>query len=60
MTSVKTFERGDRVGEKGGGPVMTVQTTPDHMAYCVWFENQIPNEGTFDCETLELVSMADV
>ena len=55
MTSNNKFERGDKVRAKTGGPIMTVEAAPDHMAYCIWFEGAIPHEGTFHSESLELV-----
>jgi uncharacterized protein YodC (DUF2158 family) len=55
MDKPKLFEEGDKVRLKAGGPIMTVQVAPDHMAYCVWFVGDKPHQGTFDQDTLELV-----
>lgn len=52
----KLLEGGDKVRLKTGGPIMTVQVAPDHMAYCVWFVGDKPNHGTFHQDTLELVA----
>ena len=49
------FDQGDKVRLKTGGPIMTVQVTRDHMAYCVWFVGDKPHQGTFDQDTLNLV-----
>ena len=50
------FEGGDKVRLKAGGPIMTVQVAPDHMAYCVWFVGNKPHQGTFHEDALELVA----
>jgi uncharacterized protein YodC (DUF2158 family) len=54
--SPKPFEGGDKVRLKSGGPIMTVQVAPDHMAYCVWFVGDKPNHGTFAQDSLVLVA----
>jgi uncharacterized protein YodC (DUF2158 family) len=54
--SPKLLEAGDKVRLKSGGPIMTVQVAPDHMAYCVWFVGDKTHHGTFAQDTLNLVA----
>ena len=58
MQEQSKFERGDKVRLRDGGPIMTVQAAPDHMAYCVWFVDAKPHEGTFHSGSLTLVMHA--
>lgn len=55
----ETFEQGDKVRLKKGGPVMTIQVAPDEMAYCVWFVGPKTHQGTFSQDSLELVRRKD-
>ena len=52
----RLLEGGDKVRLKTGGPIMTVQVAPDHMAYCVWFVGDKPHQGTFHQDALVLVA----
>jgi uncharacterized protein YodC (DUF2158 family) len=52
----RLLEGGDKVRLKTGGPIMTVQVAPDHMAYCVWFVGDKPHHGTFHQDALDLVA----
>ncbi|MES3000395.1 MAG: DUF2158 domain-containing protein [Pseudomonadota bacterium] len=59
MKETSPFTKGDKVRLKTGGQIMTVEASPDHMAYCVWFVQSKPYQGTFHTDSIELVLPAD-
>lgn len=53
---LETFEIGDLVQVKSGGPAMTVQEI-SHMTgeyQCVWFNGNIKQQSSFDGEVLKV------
>ena len=58
MLAIPAFNRGDKVRTKAGRQIMTVEASRDHTTYCLWLENGLPHEGTFDTELLELLARA--
>lgn len=55
-----SFNSGDEVRLKSGGPKMTVVVTSSNLVYCQWFnENNDLEQGTFAEHVLDLVKKAE-
>ncbi|MCA9769715.1 MAG: DUF2158 domain-containing protein [Gemmatimonadetes bacterium] len=64
MSTGQSFETGDIVRLKSGGPRMTVVRYPDfsidgNWVRCQWFGGTKLNSGDFTEETLELIDVDD-
>ena len=58
MTKNASFNVGDIVKLKSGGPEMTIRSVPSqHADYyiCQWFAGKKLEHGNFPCDTLESV-----
>ena len=56
-----TFEQGDKVRLKTGGPTMTISSRAvgsGNRFVCQWFEGRTMEHGVFSTEDLELVVAA--
>jgi uncharacterized protein YodC (DUF2158 family) len=49
---------GDTVVLRSGGPAMVVQALSLSLAYCAWTAGGLPRHGTFEVDSLEVVSRA--
>jgi uncharacterized protein YodC (DUF2158 family) len=52
------MREGDKVRLTTGGPVMTVDMAPIHMAFVHWYDNDRRQDGLFPQEELVLVEAA--
>ena len=52
-----SFDKGDLVRQSDEGPVMSVSSVTEDMAYCIWFDGDLRVcYGTFFLHSLELVN----
>jgi uncharacterized protein YodC (DUF2158 family) len=56
MDESRTFDAGDTVRLKIGGPLMTVLSVAGDECCCIWFgEGARLEHGSFECEVVEFV-----
>ena len=53
---MNTFEVGDVVQLKSGGPIMTVSSTEGSHLFCEWFDNGEAKNGYYPPAALQAVS----
>lgn len=53
------MRQGDKVRLIGGGPVMTVDIAPIHMAFVFWYQEGTKHDGLYPQEELVLVEAVD-
>jgi uncharacterized protein YodC (DUF2158 family) len=56
VTSEETFEAGDVVRLKSGGPPMVVRAVSGDVAYCQWYAGVDLHQGTFLFTSLRDIS----
>lgn len=59
MEDPATFDTGDTVRLKIGGPLMSVLSASDEACHCMWFSDEGKLEhGEFELDVIELVRRA--